>query len=129
MPDSIVNGPPIAKMRGAAFPDSAAASAPPQQLLGHYDHFPGGLVILHIPVGRTDVVQTKDTVDVGTIDAGLGADEIGRSSHDSYTSIPSTRGNVTFGECPCRLLNSDRFKPAPLTLSCSSGAGSSSCEY
>src|SRR5947209_19141775 len=45
-------------------------------------------------------------------------------------SIPSTRGNVTFGECPCRVLSSDRFKPAPLTCtrlqpSRTAGSGSS----
>ena len=30
-------------------------------------------------------------------------------------SMPSTRGNVTLGECPCRVLSSDRFRPAPFT--------------
>src|SRR6185503_8259682 len=29
--------------------------------------------------------------------------------------MPSTRGNVTLGECPCRVLSSDRFRPAPRT--------------
>jgi AraC-like DNA-binding protein len=29
-------------------------------------------------------------------------------------SIPSTRGNRTAGGCPCRVRNSDRFRPAPI---------------
>jgi AraC-like DNA-binding protein len=37
----------------------------------------------------------------------------GRSPHPDNDSIPSTRGNVTFGECPWRMRSSDRFKPAP----------------
>src|SRR5262245_48818679 len=40
-------------------------------LLGHDDDLPGGLVVLHIPVSRNDVVQAEDTVDVGSINAGL----------------------------------------------------------
>src|SRR2546430_13687994 len=39
--------------------------------LGHYDKLPGGLVVLHVPVGRDGVVQAEDTVYVGSVDAGL----------------------------------------------------------
>ena len=39
--------------------------------LGHHDDLPGGLVVLHVAVGRDDVVQAEDAVDVGSIDAGL----------------------------------------------------------
>jgi hypothetical protein len=39
--------------------------------LGHHDKLPGGFVVLHVAVGRNDVVQAEDTVYVGSIDAGL----------------------------------------------------------
>ncbi len=43
----------------------------------------------------------------------------GASRADSATtpthSMPSTRGNRTFGECPCRVISSDRFSPNPST--------------
>src|SRR5215467_1686010 len=37
------------------------------------------------------------------------------SSMTPTHSIPSIRGNRTLGECPCLVLNSDRFKPNALT--------------
>src|SRR5262252_29947 len=40
-------------------------------LLWDHDKLSAGLVVLHVPVGRNDIVQAEDTVDVGSIDAGF----------------------------------------------------------
>src|SRR5215469_9271531 len=47
--------------------------APPRnrRWLGQHDELAGGLVALHVLVGRDDVVQAEDAVDVGPVDAGL----------------------------------------------------------
>ena len=39
--------------------------------LGEHDNLPGGLVVLHVPVGGDDLVEAEDAVDVGPVDARL----------------------------------------------------------